>query len=700
MTAKPMLVSAGALASLALQGASLSNEAMEIRFADASRSFAVESIVNRLDGERRFVRGTADGKGPHLFELVFARVDATGGVERAYLRDRNESRERDLSVSGETAVISLKGYDLPGEPGAVDVEARVTLAAGSPFAEWRIRVANRSATWGLDRTRYPCLRGIVRPGEADVLLPHAGHGARLLRRFDGNARNRVCAWGEYEYPSYYPMMTAYMLDGAGLAVYADDPDARVKTLWANGLDCWFETPVENAGLVGRAADGPGYVVRTEAFRGSWWNAAKAYRRWALRQKWCAKGPIAKRADYPKAMSEPSLWLCSYWFGAESFTNKFNRIRAECPDLKVGVRWYDWSLPGFGVYPEMLPAKKGVAEAGAVVSRLGYTVMPYVNARIWDSVLASFRYAKKDMCRKPDGSPFVEQWGLKGVSGIHRRRDYGIMCPAATDWQGVIRDVVAGTVEATSAGGVYYDQLGCAPPRGCRNPAHGHPLGGGRWWADGNREIMRQAHAALNPRGIAVTTEGTAECYMDSCDGFLAVTVPTVADVPFYAAVYSGYTIYFGTRTAPRMDPAKAFPLMARDFIWGFANGWSDDWSGPDALNANRAAAVRFALARQRFSDFLVFGTLLGELKVEDPLPEVAFGAWEELHNRRNPVEGTMPAVIGAWWRDCDATRLMLLAVNVSGEPRTVRFRVPGQEGLAELRLAPRSIGSYERKLHE
>ena len=54
MTAKPMLVTAGALASFALQGASLSNEAMEIRFADASRSFAVESIVNRLDGERRY----------------------------------------------------------------------------------------------------------------------------------------------------------------------------------------------------------------------------------------------------------------------------------------------------------------------------------------------------------------------------------------------------------------------------------------------------------------------------------------------------------------------------------------------------------------------------------------------------------------------------------------------------------------------
>ena len=670
------------------------NGALEIRLADESRSFAVEAVVNRLDGETRFVNGTADGKGPHLFELGFSQFDATGGVKRAFVSDRSACRGKKLTKDGNAAVIELRGYDLPGEPNAVDVTATVTLPDGESYAEWRIKVASRSAKWGLDTTKYPCLRRVAKPGEADVLLPHAGLGARLLRKFDGNARNLACAWGEYEYPSYYPMVTAYMIGDAGMVVYPDDPDARVKKLWANNLDCWFETPVENAGLAGKAAEGPGYAVRTEVFCGDWWKAAQAYRRWALRQKWCAKGRIADRADYPKTMSEPSLWYCHYWWGAQGFTIFFARIKREAPDVKLGVRWYDWSLPGFGVYPEAFPAKAGVDEAGRGVGDLGYTLMPYLNARIWDSILLSYDYAKKDMCLRADGTPFTEQWGRAGTKGIRRRRDYGIMCPGQKDWQNVLAKLTKGALEETHATALYYDQLGCAAPRGCRNPAHGHPLGGGRWWADGNREILRQAHAYLSPKGFAVATEGTAECYMDDCDGFLAVTAPTVEDVPFYAAVYSGYTIYFGSRAPTRIEPKKAYPLMARDFVWGFANGTSDDWRGKGIPGENCDAMLQFARARQKYADYLVLGTILGDLKPLDPLPEVAFTAWNDLHGRRFPAEGKMPAVIGAWWRDTADKTVALVAVNVSDTPQTVRFSVPegyGQSKDSSLALKSRDL---------
>jgi len=684
-----------------LASMTLSNASLEIRFADESRSFAVESIVNRLDGEARFVNGTADGKGPHLFELVFSQTDATGGVKRAYVRDRNDCRRKKLTVDDGSAVIELGGYDLPGEADAVDVTATVTLPVGENYAEWRLKVANRSVKWGLDKTVYPCLRRIAKPGEADVLLPHAGLGARLMKKFDGNARNLACAWGEYEYPSYFPMMTAYMINGAGLAVYQDDPDARIKKLWANNLDCWFETPVENAGVVGKAAEGPGYVVRTEVFRGDWWKAAAIYRRWALKQKWCAKGRISERADYPKAMSEPSFWICHYWWGAKGFTNFFARIKREAPDVKLGVRWYDWSTPGFGVYPEAFPAKEGVDAAGRGVTDLGYALMPYLNARIWDSMLLSYDYAKKDMCLKPDGTPFVEQWGSKEAKGIHRRRDYGIMCPGQKDWQDLLLRLSERALEETHATALYYDQLGCAAPRGCRNPAHGHPLGGGRWWADGNREIMRRAHALLSPKGFAVTTEGTAECYMDDCDGFLAVTVPTPEDVPFYMAVYSGYTVYFGSRTPTRIEPKKAYPLMAREFVWGYANGSSDDWRGKNVPDANCDAMIQFARARQKYADYLVYGSILGDIKTLDPLPTVTFTAWQDLHSRKHPVDGTMPAVIGAWWRDTAEKTVALLAVNVSEAEQTIRFAVPDglvatgdakvADGICADTIAPRTI---------
>jgi len=66
--------------------------------------------------------------------------------------------------------------------------------------------------------------------------------------------------------------------------------------------------VENAGVPGKAAEGPRYAVTLAAFKGDWWQAARMYREWAVKQKWCAKGRIRERADYPKAMSDIDAWL--------------------------------------------------------------------------------------------------------------------------------------------------------------------------------------------------------------------------------------------------------------------------------------------------------------------------------------------------------------------------------------------------------
>ncbi len=678
-----------------MAAAVLTNAAMEIHFAPADRAFAVERIVNKSVGHAGFVNGAA--KGAHLFRLEFSCVNSTGGVERVFVGDDLPCRAKSLRIENGTALIELKGYDLPGESNVVDVTASVTLQAADTGADWDIDVACRSAKWALAKTIYPCLRGVVKPGEADVLLPHMGLGATLHRNFDGNARKALCAWGEYECPSYFPMITAYMIGEAGLVIFPDDPDARIKKLWVNHRDLWYETPVENAGVVGRAASGPKYKVRTEVYRGDWWQAAKIYRKWAMRQKWCRRGPIITRADYPKTMKEPSIWFSHYWWGASGFIRYFENIHREAPDVKVGVRWYDWSLPGFGIYPEALPAKEGVDEVGEALKRLGYVAMPYINARIWDSILLSYNYAQKDMCMRPDGKPFTEQWGTKGAKGKRRRRDYGIMCPTCPDWQAVMRALASGTVEATSAAGVYYDQLGCAAPRECRNPAHGHPLGGGRWWTDGNREIMRQARQLLNPRGIAITTEGTAEYYMDDCDGFLVVTTPMPDEVPFFPAVYSGYTTYFGTRLASREPFELVFPLMAREFVSGLVNGWSDDWRGnPKVVKKNCDAAIMFARARQKYAEYFVYGSLLGELKALEPLPQVPYMAWSHLHRRKDPITAHLPAVVGTWWRTRgERPKEALIAVNVSDKPQTVRFNFPDRQGTGELTLSPYTVGHYE-----
>jgi hypothetical protein len=160
-------------------------------------------------------------------------------------------------------------------------------------------------------------------------------------------------------------------------------------------------------------------------------------------------------------------------------------------------------------------------------------------------------------------------------------------------------------------------------------------------------------------------------------------VPTAEDVPFWTAVYSGYTTYFGSRFSvssrfcDAVDFERTYPLMAREFIWGFVNCWSDDWRGAKGVDGRKCdAALAFARARQDMMDFLALGTLEGQLNTEEPLPSVPYTVWSAMHSRKNAASAHMHAVIGAWWQDVSRRRLALVGVNVSGEEQTFRFRLP------------------------
>ena len=181
--------------------------------------------------------------------------------------------------------------------------------------------------------------------------------------------------------------------------------------------------------------------------------------------------------------------------------------------------------------------------------------------------------------------------------------------------------------------------------------------------------------------------------MDLCDGQLLATSATGEDVPFYPAVYAGYTVYFGTRQSARMDFDSTFAIMAREFVWGVANGWSDDWypNRWGTVKETADAACVFARARENARDFLVYGTLEDELRPLDALEERSWT--KELFKGANKVENELrlPAVIGAWWRNRKGERA-LVAVNVTDAPQTVRFQVFGTQGEERrLEVKPREI---------
>jgi len=65
-----------------------------------------------------------------------------------------------------------------------------------------------------------------------------------------------------------------------------------------------------------------------------------------------------------------------------------------------------------------------------------------------------------------------------------------MCPTREFWQAAISGLIDGLAREYGVNGVYVDQISAMEHELCFDRTHGHPAGGGRYWADGNRYLLR------------------------------------------------------------------------------------------------------------------------------------------------------------------------------------------------------------------
>ena len=652
-----LVLSAFALTSALAE--TLGNDAIAVEFGGESDGFGVRRIVNRIDGDVPFVKGSPDGV--DFWALLFHARGADGKIEEARVDNKAPAAARRIEKDGALWRFVWEGLDLPGEKGAFDVIASVRLV-GRNATSWELEVRNRSAKWGLFETQYPYLREVVGEGEADVMLPGQYLGARLYRR---HTSERFVPDEDFNY-SWYPMVSAFMRDGAGIFLAPFDGEGRIKRLrFLKNHDLAFVTPVENAGLAGKAAKGPKYPVVIAAYRGDWYEAAKMYRKWALRQKWAAKGPIARRADSPKRMAECHGWLMAE-LEAPGVSNFVVKVRKRFPDVKFACEWTKWGNQPFDTnYPEMLPSRLGVDKVMAFGTEAGLPLMPYTNGRVWDTEQASWHYAKKDCTKDETGACNIEVYG--------RNRKFGVMCPYAADWQTCLADYMIRLAEGLRCGLLYIDQIACSRAKPCFDPAHGHPLGGGTWWADGNRALLGSIHAALSKRGVPMTSEGANEIYLDVIDGYELACRPQPEDIPFFTYVYGGYGTYFASEMGFDTEFLPFWTVYARATIWGVEPGLSYSWplnSGKERFGEAFADCARF---RERAKEFLAYGHLTGEVKFTDE-PATFTTSWRK--DARITYTGEFPEVMGTVWQNADDTRQAVALANLTDRRQNVAFREP------------------------
>lgn len=664
---------------------SLENDAMRIDFADAEDGFAPLSISNKLTGSLTRFDGTAFNK--RLFSIELRPANELGNWKKEIeITDRAAFASKTTRREGDSLYFDYRNHDIGGERGVFDVTVKITLSPGLAKSRWEIEYENRSTNYVGYSSTFPRFARFLRDGEGDVLLPSANHGAKLLKSHSSkDPQQTPCTSAGYL--GYRPMVTAFLKDGGGIYFAAEDPEARIKEIcFRDEHYAYFYTPLE-VKRPPEGRNGPKYPVALACFKGDWWQAARLYRDWALKQEWTAQGRLIDRKDYPHRLCEIPVWVNAHAYGADH-----GRAMQRCHDLvpegvRVGVHWHRWHKPEHcHDYPDYFPARPGVVENVQLFKRINVEGNVYLDSQLWTEGIGDWSNAVKWATSSPGGNFNFEKWcGVRNA----------VMCPATEFWQKKVQEFSFRCFDELGTDSIYHDQTGAAPARTCYDPAHGHAIGGGTWWYQGYKKMFAPIKARTVKMGGVITTEGTGEVYMSFIDGYLVATQLSDEDVPFYNAVYSGYAYYYGS---PQYFDDKLgdsdesyWAVQANEFLWGNAIGWSDDFYFPFATNKIETIQ-RICRARMQFKDYFAYGQLLDELR---PTHDVGSFLIQYTFRCPKPKTYRKKKVVGAIWKNGRTGRIGVCAINLTGEPQTVTFETP--DGIAAPAIT-RIPGETEAKL--
>ncbi len=649
----------------------LENNELRLAFAGAEDGFSCVGI-ERADHNGPVFCNAARGRQP-LWNLHFCKGTDTKTMLTVSGKEVPPEQTSVERIEGGLKFL-WKGVRL-GDNGTFDAVATVLLNGDK--SEWTLEIDNHSKEYGLWDSEFPIIGNVLESGTADALVPGGTPGGTANGNWGGMLYHNYKGSYDARYPSHRAavQLMALMRDGYGLYYGIHDGAARYKNIcMRDGKDLFIRVHAENMGVPGsgKKADFP---VVLQIFKGGWWAAAKNYRNWALRQPWTARGPIKDDKEYPKLLTDMGFWFLLFSRTDEQVKNigeTMDRAFAKVP-VPTGLHWYCWhKIPFDHSYPEYFPIKDGVKEITDRMTARGQVVMPYINGRLWDIDIDSFKDARPFSCMDGNGNPYIELYGSK--------RRLAPMCPYTKFWQDKINEVCLRMRDEVGFNGIYLDQIGSGVPALCFNPTHGHPLGGGRHWVDGFRSMLSRVRSMAAEKGLMIATECDAEPFMDNIHAFLVWIQREDTDVPLLPAIYSGYTTYF-TSPQDAKDTLVAFrAAQGRDFMWGCQIGWHYFDILKDEYKDKFDFSMQLAELRLATKEFMVFGELVREIEPPDAVPPLSV-TWNRLH----PHIATLPAVQGYEWSDGNGRRCIYI-INYSDSMQMFEHTLPTLPGCKKVAL--------------
>ncbi|MBE6358464.1 MAG: hypothetical protein E7057_04365 [Lentisphaerae bacterium] len=685
----------------------------------SAKNITIESngVYTKLayTGNQLFIRGLAGDSGHN----IIAKDANAANIWRLRLRSSKTGRMLNIDAGGKLSIADKNGKKVFSwaEKSQNNVTFSVTVTAEKSdmpqMADWKIAVDLKSDEYSLEEILFPVIPGISVPGNAEksgLFFPQ--DVGRLIVNPEQNLHSNLnlrygtwyCAMQYIHYAGEYDGFFMMTPDGKGFIKQFNilrNPGQRSLS--------FHITHLPKRGAKKFATD---YAVRFGTLPGNWFDAAKLYRSWAVKQMWTnSHGKLALRKDFPKPLSEAALFInwidntlpmtkenldfrrsltgltwsttpghilkerLGYAHDTEKVIQNFRELRNF-----YGAPLIDYSHPYIHPFNMGTPAyivPDGLPEAMKALRSDGVYFVPWTSARLFDLNTAKF---KEENAAK---SAIVDHAG--NMKTMIDSVKMAPMCMATEYWRNVI---ISSTIRLLNSGfsGIYYDELASSGAEICYATNHEHTPGGGRYGLNARRQVLRDLHKAAREAGHPEYFS----CGEEACEYLIGIhdanfmfasTFPD--NVPAYQAVYHDYSYSFSRAPGKWMDPKSGWYRNA--YVNQSGNGAIEELVTHSARNLSfgvnigivrrdlpafspegAAVIARFAKLYYAGRRFLIFGEMLRPPVVTDQLTQ--FISW----SAGNTSRGTAPVIYSSVWQDTDRVKA-LIAVNTSVFPIAPEF---------------------------
>ncbi len=301
-----------------------------------------------------------------------------------------------------------------------------------------------------------------------------------------------------------------------------------------------------------------YPYRVEVGRGHWWDAAERYREFALKQPWCARGPLETATGFSPRIRELDIGLLrgspavgEGFYDFEAYVDDMRSLGAFLGTKRLQSLWFYWHEHLFDTLWPDWKLKPGVKEAIGAAQAEGFGVALYVLPEFID--IASRTWAREQPWNYQailrTGQPFISAIPATGAQFIRADPHF----PAA---RATTTDSYVPLLRESGAAGLYFDVWSGNP--GAPDYQRTLPLRGSTdLWAQGKRALGHEFREAVarergsGDLGFYMISEFPDETLLDIPETVthtiffplldrLPIPYLSFRPVPFFAAVYHEY----------------------------------------------------------------------------------------------------------------------------------------------------------------